>query len=179
MCCILLPCTMLYSSYMLHLLIDTCQEDAEKLWCESLCQYIEHLCLQKLSLLGTHKYFDGKTSKEINFFNEQHFNFLCMTACYQEKDCWNFCFSKKKFTFSKSVVLLCFTFTISILENKNQQKIVKIEILRTMYYVVNAIILTCNFFLPQHFSVQKMTNFFVKLNQFYLISRQADLEDPN
>ena len=96
-------------------------------------------------------------------------------ACYQEKDCWNFCFSKK-FTFSKSVVR--YTFTISILENKNEQKIVKIEILRTMY-VVNAIILTCNFFMPQHFSVQKMTNFFVKLNQFYLISRQADLEDPN
>ena len=100
-----------------------------------------------------------------------------MTACYQEKDCWNFCFSKK-FTFSKSVVLLRFTFTISILENKNEQKIVKIEILRIMYEV-DAIILTCNFFMPQHFSVQKMTNFFVKLNQFYLISRQADLEDPN
>ena len=74
--------------------------------------------------------------------------------------------------------MLRYTFTISILENKNEQKIVKIEILRTMY-VVNAIILTCNFFMPQHFSAQKMTNFFVKLNQFYLISRQADLEDPN
>ena len=132
MCCILLPCTTLYSSYMLHLLIDTCQEDAEKLWV-TLPIYRTSVCLQKLSLLGT-KYF-GKTSKEINFFNEQHFNFLCMTACYQEKDCWNFCFSKKKFTFSKSVVLLRFTFTISILENKNEQKIVKIEILRTMYSV--------------------------------------------
>ena len=81
----------------------------------------------------------------------------------------------------QNLLLLRYTFTISILENKNEQKIVKIEILRTTYvlYVVNAIILTCNFFMPQHFSAQKMTNFFVKLNQFYLISRQADLEDPN
>ena len=100
-----------------------------------------------------------------------------MTACYQEKDCWNFCFSKKNSLF-QNLLLLRYTFTISILENKNEQKIVKIEILRIMYEV-DAIILTCNFFMPQHFSVQKMTNFFVKLNQFYLISRQADLEDPN
>ena len=55
-----------------------------------------------------------------------------MTACYQEKDCWNFCFSKKNSLF-QNLLLLRYTFTISILENKNEQKIVKIEILRTMY----------------------------------------------
>ena len=132
MCCILLPYTMLYSSYMLHLLIDTCQEDAEKLWCESLCQYIEHLCLQKLSLLGT-QIFRRKNLKRNQFFQRTTFQFLMHDSLLPRKRLLEFLFFKKKFTFSKSVVLLHYTFTISILENKNEQKIVKIEILRTMY----------------------------------------------
>ena len=129
-CCLVLG--MLYSSYMLHLLIDTtCQEDAEKLWCESLCQYIEHLCLQKLSLLGT-QIFRRKNLKRNQFFQRTTFQFLMHDSLLPRKRLLEILFFKKKFTFSKSVVLLRFTFTISILENKNEQKIVKIEILRTM-----------------------------------------------
>ena len=111
MCCILLPCTMLYSSYMLHLLIDTCQEDAEKLWCESLCQYIEHLCLQKLSLLGT-QIFRRKNLKRNQFFQRTTFQFLMHDSLLPRKRLLEFLFFKKKIHFFK--ICCCYAILLPI-----------------------------------------------------------------
>ena len=85
--------------------------------CESLCQYIEHLCLQKLSLLGT-QIFRRKNLKRNQFFQRTTFQFLMHDSLLPRKRLLEFLFFKKKFTFSKSVIVTLYFYHINFRKQK-------------------------------------------------------------
>ena len=87
--------------------------------CDSLCQYIEHLCLQKLSLLGT-QIFRRKNLKRNQFFQRTTFQFLMHDSLLPRKRLLEFLFFKKNSLF-QNLLLLRYTFTMSIFFRKQKR----------------------------------------------------------